>query len=111
MRNASVVPALPTVHDTSRHPLSSSSCKRGSHLRSGKLQQAVARMALEDLRQQVSRARPTQEAPPAGIAGLAQATRLVTSPTDELHGRPDGQSHVTVDTLHQHVLAMLHQFD
>jgi hypothetical protein len=111
MQNAAVVRALQTTRSAAGHPAPSSiresqtpSCAAGSR-------REVARMALEDLRQQVSRARPTQPVPVAWIACLDQALRVITGPGDQGRYRLDGQPCVTVDTLHQRVIAALHQFD
>jgi hypothetical protein len=97
----------------SGHQASSASRGGAGSLRNAWSQQEVARLALEDLRRQVSRAKPTQTAPPTWIACLHQVQQVIACadglPGDHLDR--DGQPLVTVDTLHQRLLAVQHQFD
>jgi hypothetical protein len=68
-------------------------------------------MALEDLRQQLSRARPTQPAPAAWSACLDQALRALAGPEDQGSVRQDRPTCMTVAALHERVIAVLDQFD
>jgi hypothetical protein len=111
MRNAAVVRALQTTRPATAHPAPSAmresqipTCAAGS-------QREVARMALEDLRQQVSRARPSQPAPAAWIACLDQAQRVLGNADAQAHHRQDGHACVTVGVLHERVVAVLGEFD
>ena len=64
-------------------------------------------MALEDLRQQVSRARPDQPAPAAWLACLDLALRVIESPNDQAHEHRDRQTCLTVAALQERVNAIL----
>ena len=68
-------------------------------------------MALEDLRQQVSRARPDQPAPAAWLACLDRALRVIACPEDPAHEHRDRQPCPTVAALQERVNAILDQLD
>lgn len=110
MRNASVVQALPTVRAANGHGGATASRTGEPRQCVVDSQRAVARMALKDLRQQVSRARPDQPAPPAWIACVDQAQRVITGPEDQ-PDRPEGSACLTVAELHARLIALLAWFD
>lgn len=110
-QNASVVRVLPTIPcPTDQQSLPSSRAEVAAES-SARPRREVARMALEDLRQHVNRAQPTQVAPPAWIACLDQALRVIASPDDQRCYRLDGQPGVTVEMLHQRINTVLREFD
>ena len=112
-QNTAVVWVLPTIAPTSGHSTSSSTRADVGSLPCAWSQQEVARLALEDLRRQVSRAKPTQAAPPTWIACLHHVQQVIATAVgqrDELPDR-DRQPFMTVDTLYRRVLAVQDQFD
>jgi len=108
--DATVVQVLPTAHVPASRPAPSSSREGGAEACPAPSQREVALLALEDLRRQVSRARPTQAAPAAWIACLDQALRVIASPEDQRHFGLGRQPVVTVETLHQRLIEVLRQF-
>ena len=109
MRNAAVVQALQTTRlgpgnlaSATIHESQMASSTAGS-------QREVARMALEDLQRQVSRARPTQAAPTAWIACLEQVRRVLASP-EEQPERADWPC-LTMAELHEQVITLLARFE
>lgn len=112
--NASVVRVLPTTPRPAGRPaprVTDPSRDTDDTLSSTRSHQEVARMALEDLRQQVSRARPDQPAPAAWLACLDRALRVIASPEDPAHAPRDRQLCPTVAALQERVNAILDRLD